>query len=379
MYKKRILLTNFNRGMVSPRFSGRVDTELSRSAVEEIEGFVVHPDGGLVRRRGTIYGKDGVGVIPGEGVPAFVTFQKRNTIDGYEVNYIAYVQKNGSDYQLIIRNMSTGIENVITNSKLQNSVGKPLFTSGKMNNVYSLLSNSSLPLVESTATLAEKTIGYNPTDYSNVYSLPADFYLDYYLASGDTYTLFESKGVTYLATDDASPQLNYADISKDTKEDVTLTGATAPHPTDRTYVYELPAEWEQVYYIDTDSTEYEIDKDVNAIYTDSATPTLHYTNLEDTYGFDFVYQVPGDFYSADSISPDLEYLVYAPAGTTYLYTNAKPSELTLNYKASIASSFNEYVHIWTNDVSFLVDLSDYSFHGNDEKTDQEISTLFQNR
>lgn len=377
MYKKRILLTNFSRGMVSERMSGRVNTELSRSAVQDINGFIVHPDGGLVRRRGTMYVKDGLGVSPGEGIPGFIVYRKRNTTDGYETAHVAYAYDDSGTYRMVLKNLGTGVEDVLSNSKFEDLVGTGIRTSGKMNNVYSL-KTASLSLKENTATLSEKTDSYNPTEYSRVYSLPNDFYLDYYLESGDGYMLFESKNTRYLATDDTSPTLNYADIQKDTQS-ADLSTVTAPYPTEHSYVYELPGDCEHIFYIDTENTDYDIDETVRSIYTDTDNPVLHYTDIEELYGFDYIYSIPDDFYSADSIEPDLEYLVYAPDAETYLYTNATPSGITLHYHADISGSFNEYLHVWNDVRSFLIDLSTNSLDGGDEKTDQEISTVYQNR
>ena len=378
MYKKRILLTNFSRGMVSERMSSRVDTELSRSAVQDLEGFIVHPDGGLVRRRGTVHVAENIGIpVTEESTPGFVVYQKRNTTDSHEVAHIAYAYDDSGTYKLVLKNLETGVENVISTSKFSNFVGKGIFTSGKINNVY-VRKTVSPTLADTETTLTELTGTYNPTEYSRVYALPSDFYLDYYLDSGDGYRLFKSKDTTYLATDDTGPTLNYADINKDTQS-ASLSTATVPYPTSYSYVYGLPDSCKHVFYIDTENTEYEIDEDVRAIYTDTTNPVLHYTDLEDLYGFDYVYNVPSDFYTADSIEPDTEYLVYKPDTETYLYTTVKPSNLTLHYQATTASYFNEYLHLWSDDISFLIDLSDNTLEGGDEKTDQEISTLYQNR
>ncbi len=47
------LITNFSRGVISPKFAGRVDTEVYHQGAEVIEDFIVNNQGSLQRRPGT--------------------------------------------------------------------------------------------------------------------------------------------------------------------------------------------------------------------------------------------------------------------------------------------------------------------------------------
>lgn len=78
----RVLISDFTMGQLSDRFAGRLDTELRVHAVETILGFVLHPDGGLRRRPGTVWVRDGLGITPATdrlydsaGIPGFVVYK----------------------------------------------------------------------------------------------------------------------------------------------------------------------------------------------------------------------------------------------------------------------------------------------------------------
>jgi hypothetical protein len=82
MSLQRLLVTDFSFGQVSPRFAGKITTEIRTRAVEHIGGFVLNPDGGLRRRRGSVYVRDGVGITPttnrlydSDGVPSFAIYR----------------------------------------------------------------------------------------------------------------------------------------------------------------------------------------------------------------------------------------------------------------------------------------------------------------
>jgi len=127
MSRQRILVTDFTRGIVSPRMVPRID---QTKAVSELTGFVVLPDGGIRRREGTIYARRGLGVFPSdrEAVPAFTTFDKR--ITGTETLHLAWI--NDAPRQLNVQNMTNRTIQSVASESLE--AGKPLLDSGKFNN-----------------------------------------------------------------------------------------------------------------------------------------------------------------------------------------------------------------------------------------------------
>lgn len=83
MPRQRILLTDFSAGMVSKKVMGRLDVSYQYKAAELLDGFIVLPDGGVTRRRGTIRVHKDVGLTPsdsglyGKGAtPAFQVIRK---------------------------------------------------------------------------------------------------------------------------------------------------------------------------------------------------------------------------------------------------------------------------------------------------------------
>ena len=46
-----MILTNFTSGELSPRLSGRVDVAKYFNGCQTLENFLVHPHGGITRRR----------------------------------------------------------------------------------------------------------------------------------------------------------------------------------------------------------------------------------------------------------------------------------------------------------------------------------------
>ena len=53
MARANTIQTNFTSGEVSPVLKGRVDIERYFNSAEEIQNFIVRPQGGLTRRSGT--------------------------------------------------------------------------------------------------------------------------------------------------------------------------------------------------------------------------------------------------------------------------------------------------------------------------------------
>jgi hypothetical protein len=131
MSRQRILVTDFTRGMVSPRMVPRID---QTKAVQELVGFTVLPDGGIRRREGTIFTRTGLGVSPADGViPSFTAFDKR--IAGTETLHIAWV--NDDPKKLVIQNMINRTLQEIAETTLE--AGVALDDSGKFNNSLSTL------------------------------------------------------------------------------------------------------------------------------------------------------------------------------------------------------------------------------------------------
>jgi hypothetical protein len=76
-----IIITDFALGQLSKRYAGRVDGVRAKGA-EEITGFVMRRDGGVSRRRGSIFVRNGVGITPATdrlydaaGTPAFLVYK----------------------------------------------------------------------------------------------------------------------------------------------------------------------------------------------------------------------------------------------------------------------------------------------------------------
>jgi len=62
--RQKVLLTDFTAGMVSKKLMGALDVPYAQHGVEELNNFVVSPDGGIKRRRGTIQITVGLGITP---------------------------------------------------------------------------------------------------------------------------------------------------------------------------------------------------------------------------------------------------------------------------------------------------------------------------
>ena len=79
---RKLLVTDFSLGQLSERYAGRLDTEIRTKGAELIEGFLLNKDGGLSRRPGSIFVKDGLGISPAadrlydsQGYPSFIVFR----------------------------------------------------------------------------------------------------------------------------------------------------------------------------------------------------------------------------------------------------------------------------------------------------------------
>lgn len=55
MPRVNVIQTNFTSGVLSPRVQGRIDVQKYYNGAEEIENFIVLPQGGLIRRPGTMF------------------------------------------------------------------------------------------------------------------------------------------------------------------------------------------------------------------------------------------------------------------------------------------------------------------------------------
>jgi hypothetical protein len=125
MAHQRLLVTDFSRGITSERMIPRIDQSKS---VAELTGFVVLPDGGVKRREGTLYGREGLGITPSEeGTPAFTVLEKR--IAGTETLHFLWINDTPA---AVVQNVVNRTTQTVSNSALEN--GQPLWDSGKFNN-----------------------------------------------------------------------------------------------------------------------------------------------------------------------------------------------------------------------------------------------------
>lgn len=127
MARRRFPLTDFSKGMLSRKIMGRVDLPLQQKGAEEIDGFVISPDGGITRRRGTILIREGLGITPNadglyadNAIPAFVVVRVGEV--GSEVPWLLYI--NDSPRQLVAINLRTGAEQTTSLGTLE--AGEPI-------------------------------------------------------------------------------------------------------------------------------------------------------------------------------------------------------------------------------------------------------------
>lgn len=127
MSRQRVPITDFSKGMLSRKVMGRVDLPLQQKAAEEIEGFVLSPDGGITRRRGTVLIKNGLGITPAtdglyadESIPAFVVIRVGEV--GSEVPWMVYV--NDDPRQIVAVNLRTGAQQTTSLATLE--AGEPI-------------------------------------------------------------------------------------------------------------------------------------------------------------------------------------------------------------------------------------------------------------
>lgn len=127
MARMRVAITDFTGGMVSRKVAGRLDVPFQQKSAEEIEGFLVCPDGGVKRRRGTYYITEPLGIPVSEdglygdaSVPAFVIVRTGEV--GSEVPYMVWIEN--SPRALKALNLQTGAATVTELGALE--AGKPL-------------------------------------------------------------------------------------------------------------------------------------------------------------------------------------------------------------------------------------------------------------
>lgn len=202
MPERRVTLTDFSSGMVSRRLANRIDTALRAHAVEDLDGFVVHPDGGLVRRRGTMFGRSGLGLnSPDDGTPAFTLYDK--LVSGESVPFLSFPGYDGSNYELHNVNLQNNNDTKIqSNTLLPDLYAQPIRSTGKYAEKRTY-SSAALSLHSKSATLVEETENYNPTIYDNVYDLPDDYYYGGVLETGAASEVREIGGTKYLFTNES--------------------------------------------------------------------------------------------------------------------------------------------------------------------------------
>jgi len=128
----QILVSDFSQGQISHRFATRVDTAFRTKGAQEIEGFVVAPDGGLRRKPGTLFVRSSAGIVPNteglfaeHGTPSFQVLLRRENSTG--VPHIAWVQD--SPRELRIQNLQDGTVDNMADPALE--AGEPMHTSGQ--------------------------------------------------------------------------------------------------------------------------------------------------------------------------------------------------------------------------------------------------------
>lgn len=217
MPERRVTLTDFSSGMVSRRLANRIDTALRAHAVEDLDGFVVHPDGGLVRRRGTLFGRSGLGLnSPDDGTPAFTLYDK--LVSGESIPFLSFPGYDGSNYELHNVNLQNNNDTKIqSNTLLPDLYAKPIRSTGKYAEKRTY-SSAALSLHSKSAILVEETGNYNPTIYDNVYDLPDDYYNNGVLKSGTASEVREIEGSKYLYTNESIAQNISETFSAATKE-----------------------------------------------------------------------------------------------------------------------------------------------------------------
>lgn len=82
MATSRELITDFSFGAVSDRFSGRIDSELRRHAVQTMVGFIPKQDGGVRRVPAQVFVRDNLGIsvqtdrlYDANGIPGFIVYR----------------------------------------------------------------------------------------------------------------------------------------------------------------------------------------------------------------------------------------------------------------------------------------------------------------
>ncbi len=126
MSRKRLLITDFSRGMVSDRLAGKAETGLFQKASSELTNFIVNPDGGVSRRRGTIFVRRGAGVAT--GIPAFTVFSK--TSGATEVPYVGFIEPDTTN-KFTVMNGQDHVATSLLSANLE--PGEKLYDSGKFN------------------------------------------------------------------------------------------------------------------------------------------------------------------------------------------------------------------------------------------------------
>lgn len=99
MPRQDAIQTNFTAGEVSPLLKGRIDTNKFKNGAEEITNFIVKPQGGLIRRNGTIF----YGEVKDSSLKTIVQEFVFSTIQGYLLefgNLYCRIWRNNRDYMI---------------------------------------------------------------------------------------------------------------------------------------------------------------------------------------------------------------------------------------------------------------------------------------
>jgi hypothetical protein len=109
MALKNELVTDFTLGQISDRYAGAVHLELRRKGAELIQGFVLNDDGGVSRRPGSVFVRDGLGITPTtnklydvQGNPSFLIFRFASD------RYIGFIKDEGSQVSFQGEKVATG-------------------------------------------------------------------------------------------------------------------------------------------------------------------------------------------------------------------------------------------------------------------------------
>lgn len=123
---RRILISDFTLGQLSNRYAGKIDSEARGHGAETIVGFVLHPDGGLRRRKGTVHVRHGLGITPASdelyndnGIPGFAVYRYSGD------SWLAYFS---STTHVLGYKLTTGSSMSIATSSLE--YGHELWTEG---------------------------------------------------------------------------------------------------------------------------------------------------------------------------------------------------------------------------------------------------------